>query len=142
MTRACAVEGCEREHYARGRCGLHYDREREGRARFRRVGDPPMCKADGCAREARARGYCPKHHSSWLRHGDPLEPSHRPPAYSAEELRQLHAHLDGVPAGRRAGHKEVENLALVLGRAKAGLTCKLSRLRQARRDAARRDGTA
>ena len=142
MPRACAVEGCEREHYARGRCGRHYDRERRGSTRHYRVDDPPMCKVEGCARDARARGYCPKHHSCWCRHGDPLAPSHRAPDYSGEELRRLHAHLDGIPAGRWAGPGEVEYLALVLGRAKAGLACKLSRMRQARREAARRDGTA
>ena len=143
MAEQCSIAGCVKPAVAQGRCLSHYHRDRRtGKIGIVQRNDPGRCTIEGCDRKKIGHGYCAYHWKRWYVWGNPTEPSHRAPDYSAEELRRLHAHLDGVPAGRRAGYKEVENLALILGRGKSALASKLSRMRQARREAARRDGTA
>lgn len=71
----CSIEGCDREHAARGWCLMHYKRWRNrgttdplvrSRARDR------VCTIDGCDRPQRARGWCNKHWQRWRFNGDPL----------------------------------------------------------------------
>jgi DNA-binding XRE family transcriptional regulator len=74
---ACAVEGCEGQHKARGYCHKHYQR-------WRKCGDPlkvvplgrpprvkPLCMVDGCEGKHEARGFCNRHYLRWQRRGDP-----------------------------------------------------------------------
>jgi len=70
MTRRCGL--CDRPHYARGWCHLHYQR-------WRLHGSPsweplrrerPPCTMPGCERPHLARGLCAKHYARWWRHGD------------------------------------------------------------------------
>lgn len=71
----CSVEGCDKEHRARGYCMGHY-------SRWKRLGDPgstqlqarkitkAACELDGCDRPHYARGYCSPHYSRWLLTGN------------------------------------------------------------------------
>ena len=75
MTRLCSLDGCERVHYSRGWCEMHWKR-------WRRWGDPngcaprpspeqkPPCSIDGCDRESSVRGWCQMHYSRWKRTGN------------------------------------------------------------------------
>ncbi len=90
-SRMCSVEGCGKEHRARGYCDLHYQR-------WNRHGDPVaggpaqprldtpltfadpssrrkgICAIEGCVIRSAARGLCPRHYARWRRHGDPRAP--------------------------------------------------------------------
>ena len=66
----CTIGDCEKRHYARGFCRMHY-------ARWQRHGDPayqrpkPDCSIEDCEKPSRTRGWCDRHYSRWRRHGDP-----------------------------------------------------------------------
>lgn len=77
MSRVCSVEGCDRPHYGRGWCQLHW-------GRWKRTGDPGadtppqhkhpapadgLCTHDGCERPATARGLCIKHYKRMRKRG-------------------------------------------------------------------------
>lgn len=73
--RWCTVEDCERTHYARGLCGMHYKRVlRHGDPRpdvAPRGAEPPTsCAVPSCDHPAEARGWCHGHYLRWLRTGD------------------------------------------------------------------------
>lgn len=80
--KACSVEGCGREHYARGWCKLHYMRWHAngdpGPAEVLRVAsyEGVTCDASGCnlqaERTAGDRAYCRLHFDRWKSNGDPL----------------------------------------------------------------------
>jgi hypothetical protein len=67
--RTCSELGCERVHYARGWCGMHYKR-------WLRTGNPvrgerpPTCAVPACERQAKSRGWCHAHYQRWRRDGD------------------------------------------------------------------------
>ena len=136
MAKSCSVAGCDGKHYARGLCNKH--RARAGRNGTTDPRPTRLCTMPGCGRKHQARGLCAYHWKQWRRWGNPAEPSHRAPAYSDEDLRRLNEHLDPVPHGKRAGHKEaghkeVEHLALILGRPTRAVSVKLHKMRQERR---------
>ena len=64
----CAIDGCDRDHIARGYCGGHYNRYRlgkpiDGPIRFNnRTGIPIPCSIDGCDKDVIARGFCTMHY--------------------------------------------------------------------------------
>lgn len=82
--RICTVEGCERQHAARGWCQKHY-------ARWRKHGDPlavgvpyrraaRTCFIMGCEAKATRRGMCDTHYRRYRKHGstdDPVPPQMR-----------------------------------------------------------------
>lgn len=76
--RICSIDDCERRHFGRGWCQLHYQRWRtHGDPLYRRVQPDRTCKVDGCDRrlaeeKATGRGMCGKHYQRWQKHGDPL----------------------------------------------------------------------
>lgn len=65
----CSVDGCDRTHYARDMCELHY-------RRWKRTGDVTRrtnsgaCAVDGCGRPASSRGLCHGHYQRLRRNGD------------------------------------------------------------------------
>ena len=67
--RSCRVIGCDRDHYGKGLCSLHYQRQQ---ARDRGV-EPrkprSYCTIVGCARPVNARGLCGAHYSAARRKG-------------------------------------------------------------------------
>lgn len=71
MSRYCSVEECERRHYGRGLCKLHYQRWlKHGDPLHQRAARP--CSVAGCDREHYERDLCASHYGRWWRHGDPL----------------------------------------------------------------------
>lgn len=81
--RACSVTDCERVHYGRGFCKLHYDRVKKhgdphviaissGRFKPGRRGPVKTCSIDGCDAQHEAHGYCKAHYWRFYRWGDPL----------------------------------------------------------------------
>ena len=70
---SCVVDGCVRNHIARGYCTKHYQR-------WAKFGDPladhsrrrGTCTIPECGRATEAKGYCGKHYQRFLKHGDPL----------------------------------------------------------------------
>lgn len=76
--RICSIENCDRPHYGRGWCQLHYGRwHRHGDPLYQRVKPDRTCKVDGCGRrlaeeKATGRGMCSTHYQRWRVHGDPL----------------------------------------------------------------------
>ena len=72
MTKICSVDGCERLHYAKGYCALHY-------RRFKVHGDPllgalerKICTVDDCGKPAHGNGLCSWHYQR-QRKGKPLD---------------------------------------------------------------------
>lgn len=68
-TRHCSEDDCDRPHYARGWCAMHYKR-------WLRTGSldgpqpPSTCQVEGCTRPATSRGWCHGHYQRWIRNGD------------------------------------------------------------------------
>lgn len=68
-TRHCSEDDCDRPHYARGWCAMHYKR-------WLRTGSPirgeraTMCRVENCERQAKSRGWCHAHYQRWRKHGD------------------------------------------------------------------------
>lgn len=73
--RWCTLEDCERTHYARGMCGMHYKRVlRHGDPQpdvpSRGVEPPASCAVPSCEHPVEARGWCHGHYLRWFRTGD------------------------------------------------------------------------
>lgn len=87
-TRTCAVRDCQRRHYARGWCRIHYER-------WRRCGRP-MADVPTKRRLASSGAWVPAH---------PLQ--ELAAAYSMRELGRLYAERFGyvTPAGERAAYR-------------------------------------
>lgn len=54
--RTCAEEGCKKEHYAKGKCSIHYYRKRVRGIRGRK------CEVPGCDKPHTAKGKCKLHY--------------------------------------------------------------------------------
>lgn len=73
--KTCAVSGCEREHYGRGYCSLHWQRLKKhgdplhvGNGKFKNGADSrrpdriaKRCSIDGCDRKVASHGMCRMH---------------------------------------------------------------------------------
>jgi hypothetical protein len=60
----CQVEDCQRKHYARGLCGMHYKRQRRhgdllAETPARGEGDPKLCTIPDCNRPVAGPTECP-----------------------------------------------------------------------------------
>ena len=77
--RLCAVDDCDRKHFARGYCSSHYGflvRNGDPTARKREYGRT-VCSIDGCDERHSARGLCALHYLRWSKAGDPGEAERR-----------------------------------------------------------------
>jgi hypothetical protein len=98
----CKEEGCTRPARARGWCGGHWERWRNGRPlegpfRERRT----SCIIDGCQQPHVARGWCKDHYQRWSRHGDPNKQVYRlrgspAPTCSVDECERDGSHGKGL----------------------------------------------
>lgn len=84
----CSVAGCERRHYARTWCELHYQRWQSNGTTDRQPYDRGRCSVEVCDRPARSRGgLCNGHHVWSFKRGG-ATPTHvlRPHMNPAEML--------------------------------------------------------
>lgn len=62
----CTVTGCNREHYGKGYCHAHYQRQKKGHPLDtplrERISADAICSIDGCDRRVEKRGYCEAHY--------------------------------------------------------------------------------
>ena len=71
--KTCSVPGCDKKHYGKGLCNMHYTRLRlKGE-----VGSAkPLqerhdgCSVPGCERKHHAKGFCCMHYVRWITHGE------------------------------------------------------------------------
>lgn len=132
MTRKCKERGCDREHYALGKCRRHYAAARARaagvpKATERGPGPVKRCTVDGCRRERRANGFCGYHLLRWQRYGDPCEPRRKGDAWTPRENELLLALSTRGQSGR-AKPGSLAQLALELGRSKHVAHVQRSRL--------------
>jgi len=73
--KGCSVPGCEKPHYAKGLCCVHYARNlRNGNLIYKKDLPKPKCSVAGCEELILAKGLCSLHYSR-KHNGTPL---HRP----------------------------------------------------------------
>lgn len=62
--RICSVDDCDRRHYGRSFCRLHYQRWRKHGDPLSgaMVRNPEICTIDGCEKRCRTKGLCPMHY--------------------------------------------------------------------------------
>ncbi len=71
--RICSVDGCDKPHYAKGYCALHWRRcHIHGDPHTVKIQEAGRCTIPGCAERNWARGLCNKHYQRLKKHGDPL----------------------------------------------------------------------
>lgn len=101
MKRVCKIEGCGRDHQARGYCRNHYQRaKRDGEF------GTPHCNVDGCTKFAVCRGMCPMHYGRVLQTGEPGQgASHYQQARFGG--RSLHLSTGYMRVGSRLEHRVV-----------------------------------
>lgn len=105
----CSVDGCDRSHYGRGWCKLHYDRwQRHGdplwtRPKSEPVIKPPkalrpgVCCVESCVRTDRiVRGLCNMHYSRWLDHGTTERLNESRADMTPEERKERHRLANSV----------------------------------------------
>lgn len=77
--RMCSIGGCEKQHYARGWCQMHYKRwQKHGSpgtaeritSEVARSKSKRICKVDGCDRLVDSLDMCAMHYTRWRRHDD------------------------------------------------------------------------
>lgn len=67
----CTLPGCERPHFGRGLCQMHYLRQyRHGSTDDPPKREPKVCNVEGCERQARGRGMCEAHYARWYTGSD------------------------------------------------------------------------
>ena len=72
MARKCDVDGCLRDHSAKGFCGLHYTRWKNHGDPLREPRQmPPECTIEGCGKKYFSRGLCSMHYARVSKHGNP-----------------------------------------------------------------------
>lgn len=66
MPKVCTVDGCERAHYAKGFCRMHYAQKRFALGVV--SGRVKGCAVAGCHEPHSAKGYCKKHYARLVTH--------------------------------------------------------------------------
>ena len=85
-SRLCSIPDCGKPVWARGWCGMHYQRWKASGGLLTLPPRPTTCAIDGCSKPTERRGWCNIHYRRWKRHGDPLVPTRQ--AAPAGELRR------------------------------------------------------
>lgn len=71
--RICALPECERPHYGKGYCRLHWRRFVEhGSPTWTPPRQLDACEIPDCNRQPIARNLCHRHYLKWRKYGDPL----------------------------------------------------------------------
>ena len=68
--RTCSVNGCDRPHYAKGICSVHYQRKLKHGTTDDPKQFPTVCSIEDCDGKVLAQGWCRKHYLRWYRYGD------------------------------------------------------------------------
>ncbi len=68
-TRLCSVDGCVREHKAKGYCNKHYQQITN---RVLPEYWIKLCSVEDCTNKHAAKGYCRKHYNQFTRYGKVL----------------------------------------------------------------------
>ncbi len=66
--RFCEIAGCDRPHYAKGCCTMHYQRLLITGTTDKRA-YPRVCSVEECGAPVEARGLCSKHYTRFIRSG-------------------------------------------------------------------------
>lgn len=72
--RTCSVPECDRAHFGRDLCNMHYLRWRKSGTTDPAPKTVSYCKVEECGRQLTppyGRGMCGLHYNRWKRHGDP-----------------------------------------------------------------------
>lgn len=128
-TRKCEIEGCERKHWGKGFCSMHYTRVRQGIADMRPEKLPVggwgwqkrprkgVCSIEGCKGEHYALGFCHVHYARRKRTGSVfLKPKPEKPPCSIKGCKekskfkgycQFHygRKINNIPLTRPKGNK-------------------------------------
>jgi hypothetical protein len=80
----CTVQGCDRQHKARGYCQTHYMQIKRGvpiteTIKSRVSVKPDVCVEEGCHEPVKAKGLCKMHYQRLLRHGYTRNPGRTKP---------------------------------------------------------------
>jgi len=70
----CSVDGCEKVHYGKTWCNMHYTRMRKTGSLELKPKTTNCCKVEGCGLELvppYGRGMCSLHYKRFMKHGDP-----------------------------------------------------------------------
>lgn len=86
----CTVQGCDRQHKARGYCQTHYMQFKRGAPiteaiRSRERVKPDVCVEEGCHEPVKAKGLCKAHYQRLLRHGHTKYRDRKRPAKTCSE---------------------------------------------------------
>ena len=73
--RFCEIHDCNKKHYAKGFCKVHYLKNYRGtlnKPTRRYSFQPDICSVKGCSLKSRALTYCNLHYRRFKKYGDPL----------------------------------------------------------------------
>jgi hypothetical protein len=71
-TRVCSVTDCDRPHYGRELCKMHYQRFARTDGTEVQPERPSICLVADCGGQPFGHGWCQKHYARWRNTGDPL----------------------------------------------------------------------
>lgn len=77
IPKVCSVDGCGKDHYAKGLCQQHYARKRYAASGMSAKRPRRICSVDGCQAQHSAKGYCKQHYQQLIVHPKQAQASRR-----------------------------------------------------------------